>query len=42
MSDLLTLAQGWFRKADSDLNTLRLVVDSAGPMTRPVIMHNKP
>jgi HEPN domain-containing protein len=31
MSDLQTLARGWFRKADSDLNTLRLVVASPGP-----------
>lgn len=31
MSDVQTLARGWFRKAESDLHTLRLVVDSAGP-----------
>ena len=31
MSDLQTLARGWFRKAESDLHTLRLVVASNGP-----------
>ncbi len=30
MSDLQTHARGWFRKAESDLHTLRLMVASNG------------